>query len=80
MLGYSTEVKPTLSNDDEPYTVADLSEHLRLHRSTIYHLLRAGDLPGFRVGRSRRFHRAQVEQWERLLTGTQQLATRSRLG
>jgi excisionase family DNA binding protein len=52
--------------DDEIYTIKELSEHLRVHRATIYRLLRQGRLPGFRVGSDWRFSRAAIEQWERL--------------
>src|SRR6266446_1795264 len=41
--------------DDEIYTIKELSEHLRVHRATIYRLLRQGRLPGFRVGGDWRF-------------------------
>ena len=44
--------------DDEIYTIKELSEHLRVHRVTIYRLLRQGRLPGFRVGGDWRFSRA----------------------
>jgi excisionase family DNA binding protein len=60
-------MKPILFNDDL-YTIKELAERLRVHPSTIYQLLREGRLPGFRVGGSWRFHRAKIEQWERLQT------------
>ena len=31
-------------------TVKELSAYLRVHPSTIYKLLRRGELPGFRIG------------------------------
>src|SRR5258708_37129243 len=31
-------------------TVNELSEYLRVHRSTIYRLLKKGQLPGFKIG------------------------------
>lgn len=40
----------------EPYslpaimTVKELAAYLRVHPSTLYKLLRRGDLPGFRIG------------------------------
>ena len=59
-------VKPKMALDDEIYTINELSEHLRVHRATIYRLLRQGRLPGFRVGSDWRFSRSAIEQWERL--------------
>ena len=55
-----------MAAEDEIYTIKELSEHLRVHPTTIYRLLRQGRLPGFRVGSNWRFNRAAIEQWERL--------------
>jgi excisionase family DNA binding protein len=54
------------SEEEEIFTIKELSEHLRVHPTTIYRLLRQGRLPGFRVGSNWRFNRAAIEQWERL--------------
>jgi excisionase family DNA binding protein len=54
------------SEDEEIFTIKELSEHLRVHPTTIYRLLRQGRLPGFRVGSNWRFNRAAIEQWEKL--------------
>jgi excisionase family DNA binding protein len=53
-----------MANEDEIFTIKELSEHLRVHPTTIYRLLRQGRLPGFRVGSNWRFNRAAIEQWE----------------
>ncbi len=50
---------------DDIFTIRELSDHLRVHPTTIYRLLRQGRLPGFRVGSNWRFNRAAIEQWER---------------
>ena len=55
-----------MASEDEIFTIKELSEHLRVHPTTIYRLLRQGRLPGFRVGSNWRFNRAAIEQWERL--------------
>jgi excisionase family DNA binding protein len=55
-----------MAAEDEIYTIKELSEHLRVHPTTIYRLLRQGRLPGFRVGSNWRFNRAAIEQWEQL--------------
>ena len=42
-------------------TVKELSDYLRVHPSTVYKLLRRGELPGFRTGTDWRFN-AEVIQ------------------
>jgi len=44
---------------------SELSEYLRVDKTTIYRALREGKLPGFRVGSEWRFHLDAIEQWQR---------------
>jgi excisionase family DNA binding protein len=44
-------------------TVQELSEHLRVHPRTIYRLLRANQIPGFRVGGDWRFDMDMIDRW-----------------
>jgi putative molybdopterin biosynthesis protein len=44
-------------------TVRDLQELLKLSRSQIYELARAGDLPCYKIGRSVRFDLDEIEEW-----------------
>ena len=46
-------------------TVQELSAYLHVHVTTIYKLLRKGQLPGFRVGTDWRFNTEQIDQWFR---------------
>ena len=46
-------------------TISDLSKYLRVHRTTIYRILREGRLPGFRIGSDWRFSLEAIEQWLR---------------
>ena len=48
---------------DRIMTVAELSQYLRVHPSTIYKLLRSGDLPGFKVGSDWRFNTERIDRW-----------------
>ena len=41
----------------------DLANYLRVHRSTIYRLLKQGKLPAFRVGSDWRFNRESIDKW-----------------
>jgi excisionase family DNA binding protein len=61
----TSRLTPSMPSQDEIFTIKELSEHLRVHPTTIYRLLRQGRLPGFRVGSNWRFNRAAIEQWER---------------
>jgi len=66
---------PMSSDEEEIFTIKELSEHLRVHPTTIYRLLRQGRLPGFRVGSNWRFNRAAIEQWEKLQASEPQAPT-----
>ncbi len=53
-------------------TVNDLAHYLRVHRSTIYRLLKKGQLPGFKIGSDWRFNVEVVDEW-RLKQGAELL-------
>lgn len=59
----------------EVLTVKELADYLRVHPTTIYRLLRAGELPGFRVGSDWRFNRETVDALMRKASGIE-LTTR----
>ena len=44
-------------------TVTDVAEYLKVSPSTIYHLLKAGQLPAFRVGGDWRFNVEEIDHW-----------------
>ena len=44
-------------------TLNEVAEYLRIPRSTAYKLAQEGKIPGQKVGRHWRFHRAVVEDW-----------------
>lgn len=50
-------------------TVGELSNYLRVHRSTVYRLLKRGQLPGFKIGSDWRFNVEAIDRW-RLGQGT----------
>ena len=43
-------------------TVAEVAAFLRVNRSTVYKLIRRGELPAFKVGSDWRFNRTQIEE------------------
>jgi len=59
-------------SDAKVLTVSELSEYLRVHRSTIYRLLKKGQLPGFKIGSDWRFNVEAIDQW-RMQQGATQL-------
>ena len=44
-------------------TVNEVAEMLRVHPTTVYRLVRRGDLPGFKIGGNWRINRASLNLW-----------------
>jgi excisionase family DNA binding protein len=44
-------------------TVGELAEYLRVHRSTLYRLLKKQQLPGFKIGGDWRFNVEAIDRW-----------------
>jgi excisionase family DNA binding protein len=44
-------------------TVNELADYLRVHRSTIYRLLKKGEIPGFKIGSDWRFNVEVIDKW-----------------
>jgi excisionase family DNA binding protein len=80
-----------MSDSDKPYPssvgtdyqrvmkVTEVSEYLRVHRATIYRLLRHQAIPAFRIGSDWRFNREDIDAW-RLQLGGQVDDTAKRVG
>jgi excisionase family DNA binding protein len=49
--------------DDTFLTTSEVIDYLHVNLRTVYRLLKAGQLPGVRVGRQWRFRRADVDAW-----------------
>jgi excisionase family DNA binding protein len=56
-------MKLSLSDKAPVLTVRDLSTYLRVHPSTVYRLLRTGQLPAFKVGSDWRFNIEEIDRW-----------------
>lgn len=53
-----------MQRSDDPFlTVAEIAEHWRVSKMTVYRLLDSGKLPFVRVGRSYRVRRSIVERY-----------------
>lgn len=66
--------------DDRVFTIIELSEYLKIPKSTLYKLVRAGSVPCLKVGKHWRFHKTAIDAWlanpnprERNEGGTRQL-------
>ena len=44
-------------------TVGEVCEYLRIHRSTLYRLIKSGHLPHFRLGSDYRFNQEAIALW-----------------
>ena len=62
-LSEKTNVAEPKYNLPRVMTVRELSAYLRVHPSTIYKLLRRGELPGFRIGTDWRFNAEVIDRW-----------------
>jgi len=48
---------------DEIMTIEQLAEYLKISTSTLYKQLQNGKLPGQKVGKRWRFHKAAIDEW-----------------
>ena len=48
---------------EQVMTVPELADYLRVHRSTIYKLVKNEELPAFKVGADWRFLRSAIDSW-----------------
>ncbi len=67
-MGKDRETEETMSDEFENLpgkvlTVREVAAYLRVHSSTIYRLLKKGELPAFRIGSDWRFMADQIDQW-----------------
>ena len=51
------------SNYDEVLTVSDVAEILYIGRNTVYELLNSGELKGFRIGKTWRIPKVNLEKY-----------------
>ena len=49
--------------EGEVLTTEELAQYLKLPESTVRQLVREGRIPGIKVGRSWRFHKAAIDAW-----------------
>jgi excisionase family DNA binding protein len=54
---------PAENPESQILTVSELAAYLRVHPSTIYRLLKAHQLPAFRIGSDWRFNVEEISRW-----------------
>ena len=52
-----------MSDLNEVMTIQELSDYLKISKSTLYKLVREGKIPGQKIGKHLRFHRKTIEEW-----------------
>jgi len=58
----------TVATNPSVMTVTELADYLRIHRTTLYRLLKNGKIPAFRVGSDWRFNKERIDQWQMSFT------------
>ena len=48
---------------DEVMTVTDVAELLKQSRTIVYQLIMSGEIPSYKLGKSRRIRKSDVESW-----------------
>jgi excisionase family DNA binding protein len=56
-------VEEKMAPEAKVLTISELCEYLRVHRSTVYRLLKKGQLPGFKIGSDWRFNLEAIDRW-----------------
>ena len=52
-----------MASEPEILTVKEVCDLLRIHRSTIYRLVRHGRIPSFKIGKDLRFRKDLIVRW-----------------
>jgi len=52
-----------MADSPKVLTVNEVANYLRVHRSTIYRLLRQHEIPAFRIGSDWRFNIEEIDHW-----------------
>jgi excisionase family DNA binding protein len=56
-----------MKTESDVLTVSDVARYLQVHTGTIYRLLRARQIPAFKLGGGWRFRKAQIDEWVKKL-------------
>ncbi|MFQ5670995.1 MAG: helix-turn-helix domain-containing protein [Acidobacteriota bacterium] len=59
------EMRAMAEPTGEVLTIEELSEYLKIPKSTLYKLVREGSVPCQKVGKHWRFHKEAIDEWLR---------------
>lgn len=62
-LGSIVSTKSMKSLPDSVLTIDDLSDYLKVSKSTLYKLVQGGKVPGQKVGKHWRFRKETIDRW-----------------
>ncbi len=51
------------ADEGKVFTIIELSEYLKVPKSTLYKLVRSGSVPCVKVGKHWRFHKDAIDAW-----------------
>jgi excisionase family DNA binding protein len=68
-FGQRKEIDSTMATPTRLITVKELSDYLRVHPSTIYRLLKRGELPAIKLGSDWRFSLEAIDRWRQRQSG-----------
>lgn len=52
-----------MENNDQVFTIKELSKYLRIAESSLYKLVREGKIPGQKIGKAWRFYKPAIDAW-----------------
>ena len=52
-----------MRSETKVITIGELATYLHVHRSTLYRLLKKGQLPAFKIGSDWRFNVEAIDRW-----------------
>ena len=52
-----------MENNDQVFTIQELSKYLRIAESSLYKLVREGKIPGQKIGKTWRFYKPAIDSW-----------------
>jgi excisionase family DNA binding protein len=65
MKEISEKARPGTAGTDEILTLKQFADYLKCHPSSLYRLIRDGDVPYFRLGGDYRFQKSTIDHWIR---------------
>ena len=53
----------SMENNNQVFTIKELSKYLRIAESSLYKLVREGKIPGQKIGKTWRFYKPAIDSW-----------------